>query len=632
MSAASDPPRPASPGLVLALVLALVVIVYARVVDAPFVSDDRSIILDGSLARAAHPLSDYFSPFWMRSYFRPLTTLSYRMDYLLAADSAFGYHATNVVLHTLNAALLFVWVRRLGAGLLETAGITLLWAVHPCVTETVCWISARTDALAFACVLGAMLVWPEPPLRRTWRAVMAALLVFLGLLAKEVALVAVAVMLARDAVRGGWRALHPRRVLPLALAVAAYTALRWRALHGLAPTVVPRAPQPWLTLASVGSYVKISLRMRPAYLIGLPTEVDAGMIALGVVACVATTALVVVLVRRRDGARLSAVVLAVVALLPVLHIVPFPSHTLVADRYLYVPLAGVAAWVALAATGMTGRPRRVLLGLVPLAAVFLVLATWRRVDDWRDEVRFWLVSTRDASARDPMPVMNLAAVLAREQRCDRAVDLLRPLASRSTITGDRAPYQDARLNLVACLSQTGQHGEALAIARDLVQRSPDDPDTLRGLGVAAMSAQRFDEARAAFRRLMAVDPTNHDAPAWLELAAAASARLSPVAAQDATDIERVIWLQRTGADHEAGVAWRAILASPGVSPATARLAAGYLLERGPLDLARVAVQAVDERSREGATLRVALEARVRVDRQIDLARPLLATLAERELE
>lgn len=78
----------------------------------------------------------------------PLTWLSHMADVELFGMNPAGHHATSLLLHAANAMLLFWALRRMTgrAGLSWLAAA--LWAVHPLRTESVVWISERKDVLA----------------------------------------------------------------------------------------------------------------------------------------------------------------------------------------------------------------------------------------------------------------------------------------------------------------------------------------------------------------------------------------------------------------------------------------------------------------------------------------------------
>lgn len=86
-------------------------------------------------------------------YYRPLLALSFFIDKSLFHLSAFSLHSENVFLHLLNTLLVYRLIRQLLG--LKSAGMhpgwafvgSLLFGLHPIVTESVNWISGRTDLL-----------------------------------------------------------------------------------------------------------------------------------------------------------------------------------------------------------------------------------------------------------------------------------------------------------------------------------------------------------------------------------------------------------------------------------------------------------------------------------------------------
>jgi Tfp pilus assembly protein PilF len=78
----------------------------------------------------------------------PLTIFSYTIEYSLFGESAKVFHATNLLLHIINAILLLPILLRLGIKnnfLIYT--ILLFFTLNPLVTESVCWITERKDVL-----------------------------------------------------------------------------------------------------------------------------------------------------------------------------------------------------------------------------------------------------------------------------------------------------------------------------------------------------------------------------------------------------------------------------------------------------------------------------------------------------
>ena len=103
------------------------------------------------------------------SNWHPLTWLSHAFDYQLFALNPAGHHVDNVLIHALNAVLLFlllVWVtKRTGPSLLVGA----LFALHPLNVESVAWVAERKNVLStlfFLLAIGAYVRYVQKP---EWR-------------------------------------------------------------------------------------------------------------------------------------------------------------------------------------------------------------------------------------------------------------------------------------------------------------------------------------------------------------------------------------------------------------------------------------------------------------------------------
>lgn len=93
-------------------------------------------------------------------YYRPFIAASYNVDAFLFNANPFGMHAENVILHILNVFLLIailqmVFDKESSSYLACFCGF--LWGIHPLTTESVNWISGRSDILASTFILLATL-------------------------------------------------------------------------------------------------------------------------------------------------------------------------------------------------------------------------------------------------------------------------------------------------------------------------------------------------------------------------------------------------------------------------------------------------------------------------------------------
>jgi protein O-mannosyl-transferase len=78
----------------------------------------------------------------------PLTWISHMMDCELFGLNPAGHHLTNILLHALNAVLVFFVLSKMTGSFWRSAVVALLFASHPQRVESVAWISERKDVLS----------------------------------------------------------------------------------------------------------------------------------------------------------------------------------------------------------------------------------------------------------------------------------------------------------------------------------------------------------------------------------------------------------------------------------------------------------------------------------------------------
>ena len=78
----------------------------------------------------------------------PLTWLSHAFDCQLYGLRPAGHHLTNALFHAVNAAVLFLLLRRLTGLVWRSVFVAALFAVHPLHVESVAWVAERKDVLS----------------------------------------------------------------------------------------------------------------------------------------------------------------------------------------------------------------------------------------------------------------------------------------------------------------------------------------------------------------------------------------------------------------------------------------------------------------------------------------------------
>lgn len=395
-----------------AVLTGLVVAVYWPVAGYEFVNwDDPWYVLKNPLIRSWHPsnLWRIATEMSVKNY-APLTTLSLLIDHTLFGLDAGGYHATNVVLHAVNAMLVCALVGRLSGrpavGLVTAA----LFAVHPIQIETVAWVSSRKTLLCSLFMLASGLCWlkrDRAPRDEMW----GTLFLGLALLAKAAAIVIPPIVIGYDVLFARKRLsesiasqLVPAFLCVLLLSVT-MTAQnlymggvrghlhlsKWHIL-GLDSIIL------WRYVGMLCLPVNLSLLYDPPTS-GVATSVGLSLIGWGAVCLLSWR-------WRQTHPGLAFAVLCWFCLLaPVLNL--FPITTLMNDRYLYLPCLSGFALAAVVGQQLVDRCRPVLseaavservtdggLRMVVLAVVAAAItgysaASMQRLPVWQNDLALW---------------------------------------------------------------------------------------------------------------------------------------------------------------------------------------------------------------------------------------------------
>jgi protein O-mannosyl-transferase len=287
--------------------------------------------------------------FWKRAYYGFYIPVSYTLWtwlYALTADPR-AFHAFNLILHVANCALGFQVVRLLFPRLDERAAFlaVLIFALHPLQVETVAWISGGRDLLAVFFALLALLVLARKPLDSlgAW----ASLPLFaLSLLSKpQLVTLPLALLLfmpKRRAILLAWLGASAAAVAGTVLLQNEFIVTRLNA-----PEFYLR---PVIALDTLGFYLSKAVFPWPLtadYGRTPETVLKSGLYWIPIATLVVFGAMVFYMRRNREA--LKALAFAVLLLLPVLGLIAFAGQeqSTVYDRYMYLPMLGVGAFLVL---------------------------------------------------------------------------------------------------------------------------------------------------------------------------------------------------------------------------------------------------------------------------------------------
>ncbi|MBI1951036.1 MAG: tetratricopeptide repeat protein [Acidobacteria bacterium] len=538
------------PALLACPLLAL--LLYLPTLGHDFVFDDRGMIEANPLMHDIGALPRLLvNPYWnvpqhSRTLYRPLTSVSLALDRAVSGMRPAWFHAVNALLHALATLL----VTRLALGLLpgRPAGAVVtgaLFAVHPVHVEAVAGIVGRAEILAAIGVLSAVLCHRRAllavPGRGGWWTAAAWASALGGVLAKESAIVAPAIVLLAERAMPEARRAPPLRRTRLYAGYAIVTAVYLGARAGVLGTIGIGQPIPFVDnpaaaagplagrltgLGTLARYVRLLLWPRTLSAdysydqIPVIRTIFDPLAVMGLLVLIAVVAVGVWLLRRVPVCGFALLFMAASACLTT-NVVLFIG-TLLAERLMYLPTLGlclVAGWAVDRAPGR--QSRRLAAGVAAVAILILAARSWARIPEWRNDFALYSsaarVSPRCARIRYNLGNGHLKA--------GRYADAEENYRAALRIYPD---FQDARVNLGMALLQQRRPLEALELLERAAGLDPRSADLAVNLGTAYRAAGDDFRAEAAFRRALELDPRS--ARAWNNLGSIELRRGNPQAA------------------------------------------------------------------------------------------------------
>jgi protein O-mannosyl-transferase len=454
------------------LLLAGALVPFCGSLASGFHFDDYAIFQDAAIRAPNGSLA-----VWNLAQTRPLTYLTFWLNYRLGGENPWGYHAVNLALHAAAVLLLYECLRRVAER--EALFAALIFAVHPIQAEAVDYVWARSIVLAAVFSFAAWREWIDS---HEWRAV-----AWFGaaLLAKEeCAAFPLALALL-------WRPQAPRDTRRWALAAMFCLSLlaAARVVYALAITLgAPAGAQagitPWHYFLAQGPVIWRYLRLTILPVgFTVDPQIAVPSVWVGVGAWVALVAIAVGVWRY---SRWFAV--GVILLLPSSSI--FPAEDLAADRRMYLALAALAVVL-----GQLGRSRALPTWLAAALVTILAGFSVARTYTWMSDERLW----RDAVAQAPdkiRPKIQLARNVAPTEALALLADAHRLAPNDPNVATDTGKVLLTGGNAAAALSEFGR-----ALALD-----PRDARNYNNRGVALMALGQREAARQDFERALRMEP------------------------------------------------------------------------------------------------------------------------------
>lgn len=496
------------PALAIAV---LTIAAYLPALRAGFIWDDDAYVTHNAVLTEPGGLwRIWFEPTATIQYY-PLVFTSFWMEHRVWGLEPLGYHAVNIVLHAINAVL--VWRILL---VLQIPGAILaacIFAVHPVNAESVAWVTERKNVLSLAFYLSSALAFPRfadigmqtdsaigPPghrgtaavcVRRNYRWLAASLALFAFALLSKTATLTLPIALLLLA---WWR--RPAHLRSCATALLAFLPLvilsAWMTT-GVEREQVGAGEMDWslswpqrLLLACRSTCFYLGKLLWPTNLAFVyhreeidPLQWHPYLCGLGLLAA----AVILWAGRSRWGwGPLVAMAFFVISLGPVLGFIPFffMTYSFVADHFVYIASVGPIALLGAIFARVSARSPLAHRGTRALAVAIiaaLAILTFRRCGVFENQETLW----KDVLAKSP------------------------------------SAARQAHDNLAVYYAGIGRLDDAAVHYRASLEQKADQPEVLSNLGTVLYQLGRKREAAAAYGAALRIRPAHAEAHCNLAL-------------------------------------------------------------------------------------------------------------------
>ncbi|HEX4424485.1 MAG TPA: tetratricopeptide repeat protein [Terriglobales bacterium] len=548
--------------LCLLLVVATLAL-YNSVSHFPFVNfDDNHYVTENLHVRAGLTWNTITWAFGsLEEYnWHPLTWISHALDCQLFGLNPAGHHYTNVLLHAINAVLLFLLLQRATGFTWRSLMVAALFALHPINVESVAWISERKNVLSmlfFLLALGTYGWYVRKP--GIGRYVTVAALFALGLMAKPQIITFPFVLLLCDYWPLG------RMGPALSGKQMARRSFPWLVLEKL-PLLLMSAASAMITMKAqstgraVYSLADVSLSIRlenavvayaryvgkafwPSNLCVLYPHPLGSLTTLQVIGAFLFlgTVTIVVFLARSQRYLVVGWLWFLGTLVPMIGLVQVGDQAL-ADRYAYLSFIGLFVMVCWSVTDWSLKGAAPIRWTVSVGAFVALLAlavvAHRQIGYWAGDVALWS-RVVEVTVPNPLTQDNLGDALIRDNRIDEAIPHFQAALQMNPADVvahiDVATYQqtqgqmqqaiqgyqmalrtpmDRRLrtkalsNLASAYCKLGDYKRGQESYEAALQADPENLSALLGLGLLGRKTGNAQQAVVAFSRLVALQPAD----------------------------------------------------------------------------------------------------------------------------
>jgi protein O-mannosyl-transferase len=460
----------------------------------------------------------------------PLTWLSHMLDYRLFGLNPAGYHYVSVLIHIVNALLLFWILKNITGTMWASAFIAAVFALHPLQAESVAWIAERKTVLSglfWLLTIAAYVRYTRQP--GFSRYLLVLLLFGLCIMTKPIVVTLPLVLLLldywpldrirwghqhNDKARSrpdqksiGWLTAEKTPLLAISAILSVLTVIAQQS--GGAIGTLDKVPLDSRIANVFVSYVKyIGKLVWPSGLAVFYPPSHSNLLNSTTLICafifIVISAISIYIGRRRKYIAVGWL-WYVGTLVPMIGLVQVGEQAM-ANRYMYLSMLGLLIIIAMAGKDIIGKlPQlKTIAAITAVTAILsLLILTQMQVRHWRNSITLFeyaLSVTEDNAITEN----SYACALFNEDRLDEAE---RHFGNALRIS---PAFDTALIHLVRIYLKEGRYNEAVSIYEELIKRNHKTAEIYYNLAMTLGIQGKYDDSIKYFNKSLELNPSDPD--------------------------------------------------------------------------------------------------------------------------
>ncbi len=485
-----DTTNPNHQTISLIFLATIAIITSLNTIWGEFVYDDTMTILEDARIRDWHQIF-HWTP-------RHIRTITYIIDYRFWGLNPFGFHLTNLILHTACCLLLYVLVNIIFKKTQIALFASLLFATHPVHSEAISVISHRKDLLAmmFYCLAFILYLRGIAISGQTHRSIptsikkalllcLSAISYFIAMFSKEVAAVSLPIMIClyhflfepsktTNIIKKYW--LYFLAGIILIIAFFIKLNVLGRAFNPKNILMVTNnatteyLPVFYTMLKSFLTYLRLLLfpcNLSMNYEVPISTSLLETGVLIGAIALIAIITFWITTYRKLPGISF-AICWFLVGWLPTSNILPLVQF-FVAERFMYIPSVGFCLLLSIGLNQLSMQRKKTVIALLLIIIAIYIPLSIKRNADWNNMYSLRFDWCQKVLAKDPNSV-------------------------------------DAHFRLGVIYSVKNQHQEAIVEFKKVIEIEPNHIEASNCLAIEYQDTMQYELAMDIYKKLLNIVP------------------------------------------------------------------------------------------------------------------------------